>query len=152
MDSSWLLKESKTCVFSKKGMRNVGQAPCFVPPGQFVSGPSPWLHRHTLDLEVKASQRSKPHYGLECSSDFYLQGAFLHLCTVSFIRQGFSFLSPCHDYSFELRDKLAVYPVFLGCKFLNRSPPISWHAKRRVADCRCPTCGPSNSFLKSTFY
>ena len=32
-DSSWLFKESKMCVFSKKGMRNVGQSPCFVPPG-----------------------------------------------------------------------------------------------------------------------
>ena len=38
----------------------------------------------------------------------------------------FSFLCPCYDYSLELRDKLALYPVFVGCKFLNRSPPSSY--------------------------
>ena len=38
----------------------------------------------------------------------------------------FSFLCPCYDYSLELRDKLAVYPVFVGCKFLNWSRPVSY--------------------------
>ena len=43
---------------------------------------------HTLakmDLKVKASGRSKIHYGLELSSNFRLQGAFLHMCSVSLV-------------------------------------------------------------------
>ena len=43
---------------------------------------------HTLakmDLEVKASGRNKTHYGLELSSNFRLQGAFLHMCSVSLV-------------------------------------------------------------------
>ena len=38
----------------------------------------------------------------------------------------FSFLCPCYDYSLELRDKLADYPVFVSCKFLNWSRPVSY--------------------------
>ena len=38
----------------------------------------------------------------------------------------FSFLCPCYDYSLELRDKLAVYPVFVDCKFLNQRGTISY--------------------------
>ena len=52
----------------------------------FVSGPTPGVHTHPsakTDLKVKASGRSKSHYGLELSSDFWLQGAFLHVCAVS---------------------------------------------------------------------
>ena len=54
------------------------------------------------------------------------KGAFLHLCTISFIRQGF-FLSLSLPWLFPWgkRQKLAIYPVFVGCKFLNWSPPIS---------------------------
>ena len=41
--------------------------------GYFVSGPTRGVHTHPsakMDLKVKASGRSKRHYGLELSSDF----------------------------------------------------------------------------------
>ena len=41
--------------------------------GYFVSGPTPGVHTHPsaqMDLEVKASGRSKSHYGLELPSYF----------------------------------------------------------------------------------
>lgn len=56
--------------------------------GYFVSGPTRGVHTHPsakMDLEVKASGKSKRHYGGELSSDFRLQGAFLHVCAVSLV-------------------------------------------------------------------
>ena len=38
-----------------------------------------------MDLKVKASGRNKTHYGLELSSDFWLQEAFMHMYNVSLI-------------------------------------------------------------------
>ena len=84
---------------------------------------------HTLakmDLKSEGFWRNKTHYGLELSSDFWLQGAFLHICSVYLIRQGF-FLSLSLPWLFPWgkRQRLAIYPVFVGCNFLNWSPPIS---------------------------
>ena len=45
-----------------------------------------------MDLKVKASGRSKIHYGLELACEFWLQAAFLGMCSVSLNKQGF-FLS-----------------------------------------------------------
>ena len=76
---------------------------------------------HTLakmDLEVKASGRSKAHHGLELSSDFWLQRAFPHMCSVlpnPLLTQGFASLCPCQDYSLEVftRDKDWLLTLFL---------------------------------------
>ena len=46
-------------------------------------------------------------------------------CVVSpLTNRVFSFLRPCHNYS-EIREWLSIYPVFVGCKFLNWGPRIS---------------------------
>ena len=38
-----------------------------------------------MGLKVKASGKSKIHHGLELFSDFWLQGAFLHMYSVSLV-------------------------------------------------------------------
>ena len=38
-----------------------------------------------MNLEVKASEKSKTHYGLKLSSDFLFQGDFMQMCNVSLI-------------------------------------------------------------------
>ena len=51
-------------------------------------GPSSKVHTHLSakrDPKVKASGRSKTHYSLKLSSDFWLQWAFLLVCSVSLI-------------------------------------------------------------------
>ena len=58
-----------------------------------------------MDLEVKASGRSKTHYGLKLSPDFWLQGALVHMYSISLILYSdrvFASLCPCHDYSLEM--------------------------------------------------
>ena len=117
-----------------------------------------------MDLEVKASGRSKTLYGLEWSSDFWLQRAFLCMCSVlpnSFFRQGFASLCPCQDYYLDVykRQRLATYSVSVvtsiseskqgaGCKFLNWNPPICCLRKcREEAGCEFSTWNPSISHL-----
>ena len=128
-----------------------------------------------MDLEVKASGRGKTPYGLELSSDFWLQGTFLHMCRVSLIlergkwrslnpllRQDFAFLCPCHDYFLEMltRDKDWLFTLFLLLLPFQRANRrlvvnsstgahlslVSGNAKRRLAGCKCPTRSPSVSF------
>ena len=71
-------------------------------------GPSPGVCMYPsakMDLEVKASGRSKTHYGLELSPDFWLQGALVHTCSISLILYSdrvFASLCPCPDYSLEM--------------------------------------------------
>ena len=79
---------------------------------------------------MKASGRSKTDYGLELSSDVGFQGAFLCRCSISLIRQDF-FLTLSLPWLFPSgkRQRLAIYPVFVGCKFLNWSPPVSYLKK-----------------------
>ena len=66
----------------------------FLFPHLTYPGTLPWLHMYLsarMDLEVKASGRSKNHYGLALSrllaskEPFCLQGAFLHMCRVSLV-------------------------------------------------------------------
>ena len=72
-------------------------------------GPSPGVHTHPsakMDLEVKASGRSKTLYGLELSPDFWHQGALVCL-PYPLLKQGFFFfftpsLYICHNYSLEM--------------------------------------------------
>ena len=133
------------------------QSSCFVPPLVIHLRTLPYgTCTHTLakmNLKVKASGRSKTHYGLEFFSDFWLQGAFLCMCIVSLILYSernffffFASLCPCHDYSLEMftRNKDWLFTLFLlslpfwiasraGCKFLNWSPPISYQEMQRGA-------------------
>ena len=63
-----------------------------------------------MDLQVKASGKSKTHYGLALSPDFDAQGTFLHICSVflvskrggaeipKILRKDFAPLCPCCDY------------------------------------------------------
>ena len=63
-----------------------------------------------MDLQVKASGKSKTHYGLALSPDFDAQGTFLHICSVflvskrggaeipKILREDFAPLCPCCDY------------------------------------------------------
>ena len=82
-------------------------------------GPSPWMHTQPsakMDLELKASGRSKTHSRLELSPDFWLQGALLSMCSVSFTLYSdriFASLCPCHDYSLEILQ--ATKTVYLPC-------------------------------------
>ena len=58
-----------------------------------------------MDLEVKASGRSKTHYGLKLSPDFWLQGALVHMYSISVILYSdrvFASLCRCYDYSLEM--------------------------------------------------
>ena len=66
-----------------------------------------------MDLKVKASGRSKTHYGLESSSDFWLRGAFCVLSPFLFVQTGFLPLFPCQDYSLEVctRDKRWLFTL-----------------------------------------
>ena len=124
---------------------------------------------HTLakmDLEVKASGRSKAHYGLELSSDFWPQRAFLCLCSVlpnPLLRQGFASHCPCQDYSLEVftRDKdwlLTLFLLLLQFLRANRGLVVnsstgthlsvaSGNAEKRLADCEFPTWNPSISYF-----
>ena len=131
-------------------------------------GPSPGVCMYPsakMDLEVKASGRSKTHYGLELFSDFWLQGAFLCMCIVSLILYSerfffFASLCPWHDYSLEIfrRNKDWLFTLFLlllpfwiangaGCKFFNWSPPISYlrKCKEKLADCEFSVGGHLSS-------
>ena len=70
-----------------------------------------------MDLKVKASRRSKTHYGLELFSEFWLQGAFLHMCGNSLILYSdtvFASLCPGHDYSLRClqETKILCLPCF----------------------------------------
>ena len=83
-----------------------GQLPGFFFHTWATLGPSSGMQTHPsakMDLEVKASGRSKTHYGLELSPDFWLQGAFLHECSVSLTLYSDKVfpLCPCRDYSVE---------------------------------------------------
>ena len=102
-------------------------------PWLICLGTLPWVPRHTwakMDLKVKASGRSKTHYGLELSPDFWLQEAFLHLCNVFLILYSdrvFASLCPCHDYSLEIftRDKTVYLPCFC-CSLHFREQTGGW--------------------------
>ena len=112
-------------------------------------GPSPGVHTHPsakMDLEVKASGRSKTLYGLELSPDFWHQGALVCL-PYPLLKQGFFFFfSPLFIFAIIIplrclqeactHSLMTIYPVSIvtfiseskqeaGCKFLNWSPPIS---------------------------
>ena len=115
----------------------------FVPSGWFVSGPSPGVRTHTLgktDLKVKASGRSKTHYGLELSLDFWPQGAFLVYHLSPKYRRGRDLLIFYSNRVLTFFVLAILLPWLLlwllllpfwrankeaDCKFLNWSPPIS---------------------------
>ena len=89
----------------------LGQSSCFGPSLVTRLRTLPVICTHTLakmNLKVKASGRSKTHYGLELFSDFWLQGAFLCMCIVSLILYSerffffFALLCPWHDYSLKI--------------------------------------------------
>ena len=118
-----------------------------------------------MDLEVKASGRSKTHYDLKLSSDFWLQRAFLHLCSVFslvFYSEGslplflLAIIIPLRCYQ---ETKTGYLPRFcchfqeqMGVLVVNSSAGVhlflaSGNTKRRLADCKCQTWSPSISYL-----
>ena len=122
-----------------------------------------------MDLEVKASERSKTPYGLEVSLDFWLQGASLRMRRVSlplYPGRAFASLCACHGYTLEVftRDKDWLFILFLlSLPFLrvNRrlvvySPTgahlclTSGNAKWRLPDCKGPTWSVSIFDLTGT--
>ena len=139
------------------------------------------MHTHPsakMNLEVKAFGRSKIHYGLKLSSDFWPQGVFLCMCSISLIlKMGrWRSLNPLLRRVFpsilamiiSLRrlqetktghlPSLSVSVVTsilegkqeADCKLQNWSPPISClrNCKRRLADCKCLTWSPFVSYLR----
>ena len=73
-----------------------------------------------MDLKVEASGRSKTHYGPELSPDFWLQGAFLHLCNVFLILYSdkvFVSLCPFHKL-WEILKEMGI-PDHLTCLLRN---------------------------------
>lgn len=95
---------------SSSSLRPVTLLSQSTPPPVNLSQDRPWgVHIPNQDgSKVKASGRSKTDYGLELSSDFGFQVAFLCRCSISLIRQDFFLLCPCHDCSLQVRDKAAI--------------------------------------------
>ena len=106
---------------------------------------------------MKASGRSKTHYGLELSLWLLTPrslSAHVQLSPLSdrapLSDRVFSFLCPCCDYSLEVKDKDWLFTLFLLA--VNSSTGaylslISRNASRRVADCKFPTWSPHISYL-----
>ena len=122
-------------------------------------GPLPGVGMHPsakMDLEVKASERSKTLYGLELSLDFWVQGASLRRVSLAlYSDRAFASLCACHDYTLEVftRDKDWLFILFLlSLPFLRANRRlvvnsstgahlclISGNAKWRLPDCKGPT-------------
>lgn len=78
-----------------------------------------------MDLQLKASGRSKTHYGLHYPLTFDPQGTFLHICSVSLVpkgrsghplilysKRGFAPLCPCMTIPLRcLKETNTIYPV-----------------------------------------
>ena len=87
--------------------------------------PSPGVHGHTsakIDPKVKASGRSKTHYGLELSSDFWLKEAFWPclVSPLSFTQKGLylsMLLSWLFPWGVNKRQRLVIYPVSVVIHF-----------------------------------
>ena len=118
-----------------------GQLSGFIPPSWPTLGHCPGCAHTPLPRGVSEWRllEEQPHYGLELSSDFWLQGAFLHLCSITliFYSEGFFLLSlALFPWGVHKRQWLVIYPVSVvtsiskskwgaGCKFPSWSPPIS---------------------------
>ena len=121
-----------------------------------------------MDLKVKASGRSKTHYGLESSSDFRLQGAFLlhtYVLPYPLLRQGFAsfVLAKIIPLRCLQETKTGYLPVSVvtstskrkwGWLYISQLEPTyvaSGSEKKRPADCEFPTWSPSISYLTGSF-
>ena len=84
-----------------------------------ILGPSPGVPKHPstkIDPEVKASGRSKTHYGLELSSDFWFKETFCPsvVSPLSFTQKGVchSMLLPwIFSWGVNKRQRFVIYPV-----------------------------------------
>ena len=111
-----------------------------------------------MDLKVKASGRSQTHYGLELSRLLTPRSLFVYVSPCPSLRRDFTSLCVCRYYFLEVltRNKDWLLTLFLlsllflranGGLIVNSSTGahlslISGNAKRRLADCKCPTLEP----------
>lgn len=77
-----------------------------------------------MDIEVKASGRSKTHQGLKLSSDFWLQRAFLHTHVKSPYPEKGESRDPLIFYSDRVLPLCPAMIIFLRC--LQETKPGCW--------------------------